>query len=244
MARLLWNVKQTNRLIFRPQICPYDLTLAMTLTLNFQGQIWNLLYLKQKWSDLPRNGKANILLELYASDATYMFDLGHALWDLRSIVHTVSKAKSLLHQVLARCYHEIVMAWGRFPLYCTEWGEPTNWTNRTSHWTNSRVTSNWKHINAMCRHFHNGRHKCVVDLWFSTLSFGTFSRRISHRKLLLASLHYLMLLKWPYVYAGFVPKGQLVSRWCSIAIRKYQSQPTISGQQAWARDLDWTYLYC
>ena len=25
--------------------------LAMTLTLNFQGQIWNLLYLSQKWSD-------------------------------------------------------------------------------------------------------------------------------------------------------------------------------------------------
>ena len=27
------------------------LTLAMTLTLNFQGQIWNLLFLSQKWSD-------------------------------------------------------------------------------------------------------------------------------------------------------------------------------------------------
>ena len=30
---------------------PSDLTLAMTLTFNFQGQIWNLLYLNQKWSD-------------------------------------------------------------------------------------------------------------------------------------------------------------------------------------------------
>ena len=28
-----------------------DLTSAMTLTLNFQGQIWNLQYLNQKWSD-------------------------------------------------------------------------------------------------------------------------------------------------------------------------------------------------
>ena len=27
------------------------LTLAMTLTLNFQGQMWNLLYLNQKWFD-------------------------------------------------------------------------------------------------------------------------------------------------------------------------------------------------
>ena len=33
------------------------LTLAMTLTLNFQGQIWNLLYLSQKWCNLPRNEK-------------------------------------------------------------------------------------------------------------------------------------------------------------------------------------------
>ena len=30
---------------------PSGLTLAMTLTLNFQGQIWNFLYLSQKWSD-------------------------------------------------------------------------------------------------------------------------------------------------------------------------------------------------
>ena len=30
---------------------PSGLTLAMTLTLNFQGQIWNSLYLSEKWSD-------------------------------------------------------------------------------------------------------------------------------------------------------------------------------------------------
>ena len=30
---------------------PSGLTLAMTLTLNFQGQIYNLLYLSQKWFD-------------------------------------------------------------------------------------------------------------------------------------------------------------------------------------------------
>ena len=30
---------------------PSGFTLAMTLTLNFQGQMWNLLYLSQKWSD-------------------------------------------------------------------------------------------------------------------------------------------------------------------------------------------------
>ena len=30
---------------------PWDLSLAMILTLNFQGQIWNLPYLNQKWCD-------------------------------------------------------------------------------------------------------------------------------------------------------------------------------------------------
>ena len=51
MVRLPRNKKQTYRLNSRPQMWPSDLTLAMTLTLNFQGQIWNLLHLNQKWSD-------------------------------------------------------------------------------------------------------------------------------------------------------------------------------------------------
>ena len=51
MVRLPRNEKQTYRFISRPQVWPSGLTLAMTLTLNFQGQIWNLLYLNQKWSD-------------------------------------------------------------------------------------------------------------------------------------------------------------------------------------------------
>ena len=51
MVWLLRNEKQTYWLNFRPQMWPSDLTLAMTLTLNFQGQRWNLLYLSQKWSD-------------------------------------------------------------------------------------------------------------------------------------------------------------------------------------------------
>ena len=43
--------KTTYRLNFRPQMWPVGLTLAMILTLNFQGQIWNLLCISQKWSD-------------------------------------------------------------------------------------------------------------------------------------------------------------------------------------------------
>ena len=51
MVRLPRNEKQTYRLNSRAQMCPSGLTLAMTLTLNFQGLIQNLLYLSQKWSD-------------------------------------------------------------------------------------------------------------------------------------------------------------------------------------------------
>ena len=51
MVRLPRNKKQTYRLKSRPQTWPSGMTLAMTLTLNFQGQIWNLLHLSQKWSD-------------------------------------------------------------------------------------------------------------------------------------------------------------------------------------------------
>ena len=43
--------QQTYRLNWRPQMWPSGLTLAMTLTLIFQGQIVNLLFLSPKWSD-------------------------------------------------------------------------------------------------------------------------------------------------------------------------------------------------
>ena len=51
MAWLPRNEKKLYRLNSRPQIWPADLTLTMTLTLDFQGQIWNLLYLNHKCSD-------------------------------------------------------------------------------------------------------------------------------------------------------------------------------------------------
>ena len=51
MVWLPRNEKQTHRMDSRPEMWPSSLTLAMTLTLNFQGQIWNWLYLSQKWSD-------------------------------------------------------------------------------------------------------------------------------------------------------------------------------------------------
>ena len=52
--KIVWSTRnktQIHRLIPEPQMSPWNLTLAMTLTLNFQGQIWNSLYLGLKWSD-------------------------------------------------------------------------------------------------------------------------------------------------------------------------------------------------
>ena len=57
MVRLPRNKKETYRLNSRPQMWSLGLTLAMTSTLNFQGQIWNLLYLCQKWSDCQKKSK-------------------------------------------------------------------------------------------------------------------------------------------------------------------------------------------
>ena len=75
MVRLPQNEKQTHQLNSRPQMWPSDLTLAMTLTLNFQGQIWNLLYLDQKGSDCHKTKSKHIdSLGLKCDNG---FDLGH-----------------------------------------------------------------------------------------------------------------------------------------------------------------------
>ena len=57
MIRLPQNEQQIHWLNTRPQMWLLGLTFATTLTLNFQGQIWNLLYLSQKMVQLPRNEK-------------------------------------------------------------------------------------------------------------------------------------------------------------------------------------------
>ena len=57
---------------------PLGLTLAMILTLNFQGQIWNLLY-RSKNGAIATEWNANISIELQASNVTNGFDFGHDL---------------------------------------------------------------------------------------------------------------------------------------------------------------------
>ena len=58
MVRLPRNKKQTYRLNSWPQMWPSGLTLIMTLI--FQGQIYNLLYLSPKWSDCQETKSKHI----------------------------------------------------------------------------------------------------------------------------------------------------------------------------------------
>ena len=51
MVRLPQNEKQTHWLNSWPQMWPSDLTLDVTLTLNFQGEIWIFIYPNQNWPD-------------------------------------------------------------------------------------------------------------------------------------------------------------------------------------------------
>ena len=73
MVQLPRNKKQTYRLNPRAQMGPSGLTLTMTLTSIFQGQIWNLLYLSQKWSDCHETKSKHI-------DWTLGLKCDHRVW--------------------------------------------------------------------------------------------------------------------------------------------------------------------
>ena len=60
MARLPRSEKPTYWLSSMPQTWPMGLNMAMTLTLNFQGKIWNLLYLMITWSDCHKKKNEHI----------------------------------------------------------------------------------------------------------------------------------------------------------------------------------------
>ena len=170
MVRLPRNEKQTYRLNSRAQMWPSGLTLAMTLTLNFQGQIQNLLYLNQKWSDChktkskhidwtlglkcdhrvwlwpwpwpwifkvkyricyisAKNGqiaskrKANISIELQASNVINGFELGHNLdlWIWRSnVTLTFDHTDDLDHGFSWSNFEIVVSQNGRTDWHCTK----------------------------------------------------------------------------------------------------------------------------
>ena len=55
---------------------PSGLTLAMTLTLNFQGQILAILALSAKNGPIATKRNTNTSIEIQASNVTIRFDLG------------------------------------------------------------------------------------------------------------------------------------------------------------------------
>ena len=66
-AKIFWlpqNKKQTYRLNTKPQMWSLGLTLAMTFILNFQCQIWTLLYLSQNWSNCHETKSKHIVWTL------------------------------------------------------------------------------------------------------------------------------------------------------------------------------------
>ena len=79
MVRLPRNEKRTHRLNPRSQMWPSDLTLALTLTFNFQGQIWEICYISTKSGPIATRRKANISIWTLGLKFDNGFDLGHDL---------------------------------------------------------------------------------------------------------------------------------------------------------------------
>ena len=115
------NEKQTHRLNSRPQVWPSGLTLAMTL--NFQGQIWNLLYLSQKWCNCHETKSKHI-------DWSQGLEYDHQVWPCRVrstlksawILTLVLKSACIwsepwkLHKILKKCLNYSIQSLNFFEL--------------------------------------------------------------------------------------------------------------------------------
>ena len=95
----------------------------MTLTLNFQGEIWNLLYLSQKWSDFHETKSKHI-------DRTLSLTCDHRVWNWPWPWPRIFKVKHGIGYISAK-------KWSRFPrnekqtyrlgLKCNHWVWPWTW---------------------------------------------------------------------------------------------------------------------
>ena len=95
MVWLPRNKEQTHPLNSRLQMGPSGLTLAMTLTLNFQGQISIWLYLSQKWSDCHEMKSKHI-------DWTLGFKWDHQVWPWRWPWPWIFKVKYRIEYISAK----------------------------------------------------------------------------------------------------------------------------------------------
>ena len=104
IVQLPWNEKQIHRLNSRPQMWPLGLTLAMTLTLNFQGQIWNLLCLSQKWSNCYKTKK-----QIYRMNSrVQMWLLGLTLAITLTVLFSRSNVTLNFDHTGVRSYHIVI----------------------------------------------------------------------------------------------------------------------------------------
>ena len=76
MVRLSRNEKQTYWMKSRPKIRPSGVTLTMTLTLNFLGQLLDVLYLMTNGSDCPER-KINVSNWKLSPKTAVRFEFGH-----------------------------------------------------------------------------------------------------------------------------------------------------------------------
>ena len=123
MVRLPRKEKQTYRLNSRAQMWPSRLTLAMTLTLNFQGQIWNILYLSQKWSDCHENEKQTYRLnsrpQMWPMGLTLTIILTFEIWR-SNVALTFDHTHDLDHGFSWSNFEIAVSQNGRADWHCTK----------------------------------------------------------------------------------------------------------------------------
>ena len=98
MVRLPHNEKQTHQLNSRPQMWPSDLTLAVTLTLNFKKVKYEICYISTKSGLIATKQKANTSIWILGIKCDNGFDLGHDIdiWIFKVICdldHLVTKVR-------------------------------------------------------------------------------------------------------------------------------------------------------
>ena len=123
MVRLPWNEKQTYQLNSRAEMWPSGLTLTMTLTLNFQGQIQNLLYLSKKWFYCHEKKSKHIdwtpRPQMWPSGLTLTITLTFAFWR-SNVTLTFDHTHDLDHGFSWSNFDIAVSQNGRANWHCTK----------------------------------------------------------------------------------------------------------------------------
>ena len=245
MVQLARNEKQTYRLKFRAQMWPSGLTLAMTLTFNFQGQLWNFLYLSQKRSDCHKTKskhidwtvrlkcdhrvspwpwpwpwifkvkygisyisaksgpivtkrKANISIELQASNVTNGFELDHNLdlWILKVKLELDLWPHTWPWIFMVKFWNSCISEWeGRLTLHKGGGSRSfmtmimTIWWPRSGVWIYQIVTGVTSVVGVPSTHL-------VIIIFFLEFAFVSISR-LSWLQCISRKFFWMGLLHWP-----------------------------------------------